>query len=340
MNCHWFCCRLIRILVLGLLLYVVDVALHITIASHYLDMRQCHRGIAHTFHDFSLNDTLDLDELLAADTLKVGDPAPDNNESNFFSEYLGKKFTYFEVREKLISLVPDHWERRIADIVEFQIGNYRVHQVSDMCTFNGYKFDNIIQVGNYICQGIFTTDEQREAFAQLGSNITDEQEQMLFQGLLNKDHKTLLKIAPDILGLNMSQKSRDGLEKIIANMTLSDLEAIGGFLANPEVFNNLPALMEAMDKIQQEDLDILGEAFNRIKKENIPLIDKLLSELNISFASFLTDPTLFGKFLTDPKLTAVLMELQELLPNFGPGVLNSMLVRFLHLVHIIVLVYV
>jgi hypothetical protein len=31
------------VLVFGLILYVVDVGLHISIASHYMDMKNCHR---------------------------------------------------------------------------------------------------------------------------------------------------------------------------------------------------------------------------------------------------------------------------------------------------------
>ncbi len=50
--------RLLRVLVFGLLLYTLDVGLHISIASHYLDMRECHAGVTMSFDNFNLADAL------------------------------------------------------------------------------------------------------------------------------------------------------------------------------------------------------------------------------------------------------------------------------------------
>jgi hypothetical protein len=53
-----FCVKVVRLLVFGLCIYLVDVALHLTIASHYLTMRHCHRSISHDLVIFVLGSTI------------------------------------------------------------------------------------------------------------------------------------------------------------------------------------------------------------------------------------------------------------------------------------------
>ncbi len=52
--------RLLKVLVFGLCLYLLDIGLHVAIASHYLQMRDCHRGVQHTIEPFVLKDLVKI----------------------------------------------------------------------------------------------------------------------------------------------------------------------------------------------------------------------------------------------------------------------------------------
>jgi len=97
------------------------------------------------------------------------------------------------------------------------------------------------------------------------------------------------------------------------------------FLNDPNVRPHLAATMDAMGSIDEEHFEILSNAFGRIRAANLPKIEASLQRLNITLASFLTDPTIFIAFLKDQEATQILLTVQALLPTFDPSVLNSML---------------
>ena len=53
--------RLVKVLVLGLLLYLLDVGLHLAIAGKYLAMRDCHPGVERVMVDFNLGEVMKAD---------------------------------------------------------------------------------------------------------------------------------------------------------------------------------------------------------------------------------------------------------------------------------------
>ena len=57
-------CILAAVLTLGLVLYISDVSLHVTIASKYLNMRNCSRNLRHTIDDFRLDKLVDLNKVV------------------------------------------------------------------------------------------------------------------------------------------------------------------------------------------------------------------------------------------------------------------------------------
>ena len=57
-------CILAAVLTLGLVLYISDVSLHVTIASKYLNMRNCSRNLRHTIDNFRLDKLVDLNQVV------------------------------------------------------------------------------------------------------------------------------------------------------------------------------------------------------------------------------------------------------------------------------------
>ena len=64
----------------------------------------------------------------------------------------------------------------------------------------------------------------------------------------------------------------------------------------------------------------------KIKVENLPLIVEKLEKLGIGIGDFITKPELLFSFFGDEEKTAILIELQDLLPKFRPADIEAILV--------------
>ena len=117
--------QVIRVLIFGLFIYIVDVGLHLCIASHYLTMRQCHRSISHDVTNFKLDNFVNFSSFSSPQTLFEDNLGEDEN---FLADKIGSLLhggLYLNLRDKVIKILPTHWVQRIVEIVSFQI----VHQL-------------------------------------------------------------------------------------------------------------------------------------------------------------------------------------------------------------------
>lgn len=154
-----FCSKVFRLLILGLCIYLVDVALHLTIASHYLTMRHCHRSISHDLTDFKLDNFVNFSSF-SAPPASIGDePETETGNDNFLAEKIGTLLNgglYLNIRNKVIKILPTHWVQRIIEIVSFQIGQHNFSQIPLLCTFNGIRFSSLPHMVTYVCDNAFT----------------------------------------------------------------------------------------------------------------------------------------------------------------------------------------
>lgn len=94
--------QIVRIFVFGLLLYLVDVGLHLCIASHYLTMRQCHRSISHQIVNFKLDNFVNLSSF-SATTAFANDDGEGGDEGDFLAEKINSLLhngLYLTLRDK------------------------------------------------------------------------------------------------------------------------------------------------------------------------------------------------------------------------------------------------
>ena len=165
-----FLVKVFRLLIFGLSIYLVDVALHLTIASHYLTMRHCHRSISHDLTDFKLDNFVNFSSFSSPPSARIndGDAAADlglggfteaTNNDNFLAEKLGTLLNgglYLNLRDKVIKILPTHWVQRIIEIVSFQIGQHNFSQIPLLCTFNGIRFSSLPHMVTYVCDNAFS----------------------------------------------------------------------------------------------------------------------------------------------------------------------------------------
>ena len=86
------------------------------------------------------------------------------------------------------------------------------------------------------------------------------------------------------------------------------------------------AVMEEVAKTAVDDFKNVEKVLKKIKVENLPLIVVKLDELGISIGDFITKPELLFSLFGDEEKTAILIELQDLLPKFRPADIEAILV--------------
>lgn len=86
------------------------------------------------------------------------------------------------------------------------------------------------------------------------------------------------------------------------------------------------AVLEEVTKTAVDDLKAVEKVLLKIKVENLPLIVEKLEKLGIGIGDFITKPELLFSFFGDEEKTAILIELQDLLPKFRPADIEAILV--------------
>jgi hypothetical protein len=158
----WKC---LVILIFGLGLYLLDISLHISIASKYLTMQECYRSVSHTFENFKLNNLVNLDEFtfnLTSNNNEDFKNRPQDSEvtSNELSSTLSNLLKledslYVNIRDRIIRILPQHWVDRILKIIQFQARQYRGSDIAKMCRLNSNQFESLAEMALYVCDQAF-----------------------------------------------------------------------------------------------------------------------------------------------------------------------------------------
>ena len=158
----------------------------------------------------------------------------------------------------------------------------------------------------------------------------DSTEDAIVEALVQNDLKRIMDVlVTDILADGDVQNAKK-LQNIFHRLSEAfsdpnDVSAIMNFLGEPSVQNNIGSLMETLSDIEPETLQNAAKTFGKIKPENMPKIDSLLKELNVTLASFISDPGILFTFFGDPEKAKIMMEVQKLLPLFTPEDLEAVL---------------
>ena len=156
-------------MLLGLGLYLLDISLHVSIASKYLTMEKCYRSVSHQFTNFKLEDLIDLENLTSvtsADDFKRGVEV-NSDLSSKLSDFLDDHL-YLNLRNQFIRILPQHWIDRIVKMITFQAGRYRGSDISKMCRLNGNQFQSLAEMAIYVCDHALdqTGDQEKNRAAK------------------------------------------------------------------------------------------------------------------------------------------------------------------------------
>ncbi|TRY78633.1 hypothetical protein TCAL_14430 [Tigriopus californicus] len=316
--------RLFRVLVFGLLLYVVNIGLHFAIASQYLGMRECHRGISHTLYDFKLSDIVKLNETVHEPGGDLDIDAQHGVSSNPMEAFVNEQL-FIKVRNQLISLIPDHWVQRIMGIVQFQLKEYKPRHIARLCKFNEQTFDTTLALGAYICQDALS-EENRMGIEEIFHDILEGDEDQILEAMMANDFEKLTQVIPKSIGVEIPANGLLVMNKITQKLSPEELGIIVVFMDDPEVASKIAPMMKALSKVDPVELDRMSKTLGKINPKNIPIIEEKLKPLNLTLADFVTNPSVLVRFIQKPQLASILIEVQGLLPLFMPSDINAVLV--------------
>ncbi len=104
-----------------------------------------------------------------------------------------------------------------------------------------------------------------------------------------------------------------------------DINAIMSLITEPAIQDNLANIMETVSDIDPSYIEGAAKTFGKIKPQNMPKVDELLSQLNVTLATFIMDPAVLFTFFGDPDKAQIMMQVQKLLPVFTPEDIESVL---------------
>ena len=219
----------ILLMVLGLGLYLLDVSLHLSIASKYLTMQGCFRSVSHQFHNFKLEDLIDLDKVdfdLTSDDLKTTQNEVQNDLSAQLTDFLDDNL-YLKLRNQFIRILPQHWIDRIVNMITFQAGRYRGSDISKLCRLNGNQFGSLAEMAIYVCDQALDDVKQQKTRAAKALNS-------FFQGTI-KVYIVIKSLIFQLL-LCKTKKKCKGFFLLAKNVFIFDAVALLHFILHYSTF--------------------------------------------------------------------------------------------------------
>ena len=116
-----------------------------------------------------------------------------------------------------------------------------------------------------------------------------------------------------ISGLSDTQIS--ALTSLIEPLSTDELSNLLEAVNSVNLTNKDFAVLQEVAKTSGEDLKAAEKVLKKINVTNLPLIMEKLGVLEIQLTDFITNPGIFFEFLGDPEKSAILVELQTLLPR-------------------------
>ena len=177
----------------------------------------------------------------------------------------------------------------------------------------------------FVCSNIFEdgdiySEEGRSIRSALKAFVPSREAERKFIHLgMKGDFEAIMK---QILGIRDVKKFTGILSRVMAAFgNPDDLQAILSFMENPEISKNLGQLTSVVTKIEPEHLEGTAKALGKIDPVKLAKLDDLLSQVNVSLATVIADPTALFTLIGSP----IVIEASTLIPQFSPEDLNHIL---------------
>ena len=198
-----------------------------------------------------------------------------------------------------------------ASLPEAFLAGYTAADASRILTINDLQEEGLISLGLAVCKDSLEQVlglDQVDALVEYLAKIGPQTEQALVGAGVGRNISSMVNLLPSLFpGADIKQEDVKQMESLVeaaqeANITLKDLTVLG-----------------EVAKTGADSLEDAQKVLNKINFENMPEISRLLDLLGIQLTDLITNPGIFFEFFGDEEKSAILVELQSLLPKFRPA---------------------
>ena len=210
-----------------------------------------------------------------------------------------------------VQTFPSHLLDAASSLPEAFLADYTAADAPRILTINEVQEDGLISLGLAVCRESLDEvlgEAEVESLVDFLNRIGPEVEQDLVVAGIGRNITGMVNLLPSIFpGADFKHEDIDQMQSLVeaaqmANITMKDLTVLG-----------------EVAKTGADSLEDAQKVLNKINFDNMPEISRLLDLLGIQLTDLITNPGIFFEFFGDEEKSAILVELQSLLPKFRPA---------------------
>ena len=220
-------------------------------------------------------------------------------------------------------MLPRHLLRAASSLPDSFLSSYSPADASRVLTINKIQAPGLISLGLGLCRdslGDLLGEQEAQGLDSYLQRLGDGVETRLIRSGLAGDLVSLVALLPSLFpkaGLKTVHTS--SLAKLVGPFSVGELVTLLGAARQANLTDKDLKVLEEVAKTSVEDLANVERVLMKINFENLPEISRLLDLLGIQLTDLITNPGIFFEFFGDEEKSAILVELQTLLPKFRPA---------------------
>ena len=263
----------------------------------------------------------------------VSEPAESALES-FLLSYQSTELTLVSGDQNVnvtAPVLPRHLLKSGLELVTEFIAKYNINDVSSYCSVNSVReAAGLLSLAVGVCRSALRSAVGQQEEEQLSAWLAGLQpgtETGLIAGVTSGNISSALSHLPQLFpSAGLDDEHVSSLQALVAPFEISELVTLLTAFRNANFTDADLAVLEEISMTAVDDLKAAEKVLMKIKVENLPAIVAKLDELEIELTDFITNPGIFFDFLGDEVKSAILVDLQTLLPKFKPSDIETFLV--------------
>eukprot|EP00092_Neocalanus_flemingeri_P003197 GFUD01003416.1.p1 GENE.GFUD01003416.1~~GFUD01003416.1.p1 ORF type:complete len:1055 (+),score=218.84 GFUD01003416.1:46-3210(+) len=228
-----------------------------------------------------------------------------------------------------VPVLPLHLFRSGSLILQEVLEKYSPGDVAVHCKVNGIKRNGVVSLGVSVCNSTLSDllgEEQVSGLKAWLSGLGEGVEGDLVNSFMSGNLTNTIQLLPEIfVDAGLTEEHVSALSSLVAPFTTSELTNLLAAARKANLTDKDMAVLEEVSKTSVEDLKDVEKVLMKINVTNLPAIVEKLDLLEIQLTDLITNPGIFFEFLGDPVKSAILVDLQTLLPRFKPSDIETFL---------------
>ena len=226
-------------------------------------------------------------------------------------------------------VLPNHLLKSGLDLVLEFLDKYNINDVSSYCSINSATGD-LLSLSVEVCRPALRSalgEQKQDQLSAWLATLQSGTEKGLVSGVFSGNISLALGQLPNLFpSAGLNDQHVISLQKLVAPFEISELMTLLTAFRNANFTENDLKVLEEISKTSVDDLKAAEKVLMKIDVNNLPAIVAKLDQLEIKLTDFITNPGIFFDFLGDEEKSAILVDLQGLLPQFKPSDIETFLV--------------